>query len=107
NRPERSRVKRMRRTAALLTLAGLVTAAAPVARGADAPPAHGTAHLEGQILRSDAKTPVENAVVRACYLENGTSVVSPATGPKGAFDLEGLPAGYADMVVETPDGVFV
>jgi hypothetical protein len=67
----------------------------------------GTGRLEGRVLRSDGKTPVSNAVVRACYLEGERVLASAPTGSRGQYQLGSLPPGYADLLVETPEGVFL
>jgi len=86
----------------------MLALAVSLAPAQDTPPApKGSARFEGRVLRSDGKTPIENAVIRACYLEDGRSYSSNPTGAKGQFSIGDLPSGYADVAVETPQGVFV
>jgi hypothetical protein len=102
-------VETTNRIAARATAAALILAlAVSLVPAQDVPPpAKGSARFEGRVLRSDGKTPVETAVIRACYLEDGRSYSSNPTGPKGQFSIGELPSGYADVVVETPQGIFV
>lgn len=98
-----------RRSASALLLASVwlrMHAAEPAPAEPPAPLA-GTGRLEGRVLESDGKTPVPNAVVRACYLEGERVLASAPSGPRGQYRLESLPPGYADLVVETSEGVFV
>lgn len=121
--PTRSSLESQRRTPARITAALLIVAlglplsfaaeppapaAAPATPVKEPPvPTKGTARIQGRIFRSDGKTAVEGAVVRACYLQNSASLPSERTGAKGDFSIAGLPSGYADIAIETPDGVFI
>jgi hypothetical protein len=89
----------------LLVIALLIALAAPVVAATPAP--QGKSSLDGRVLASDGKTPVAGATVRACYLEGGTSAAGSPSNAKGAFRLEGLNFGFADLTIETADGLFV
>ena len=65
----------------------------------------GTSRIEGKVLAG--RTPVEGAVVRACYLEGERAYASSATGPGGEYEIVDLPPGYADLTVETREGFFL
>jgi hypothetical protein len=106
----------MRRQLATALVLTLVVPMAP-ARAQTPPPAAeaqvavpvapaGQASLEGRILRSDGKTPVEGAIVRACFLDTDQVVSSGPSDKKGEYVLVGLPEGFADLTIETADGAF-
>ena len=64
------------------------------------------AQIHGKVYRSDGKTEIAGAVVSAYILETGQVVAAAPTGSSGEFDLSGLPFGYADLYVETSEGMF-
>lgn len=66
-----------------------------------------TARLSGKIFAADGKTPVEGAVVRLHFLDGDRVVESPGTDDDGEFEIEGLPHGYADLVVASGEDLFV
>lgn len=83
--------------------------AAPAAfarRDAEEPAPPAGAEVRGKVYRSDGKTEVEGAVVSAYILETGQVVAAPPTGANGEFALTALPFGYADLYVETSEGMF-
>jgi len=63
------------------------------------------AEIRGKIYRSDGKTAVSGAVVSVYVLDTGNVITSPPTGDNGEFVLTGLPYGYADLYVETAEGM--
>lgn len=66
-----------------------------------------TARLAGKVFAADGETPVEGAVVRVHFLEGDRVVESPGTDGDGEFEIEGLPHGYADLVVASGGDLFV
>jgi hypothetical protein len=64
------------------------------------------AEIRGKVYRSDGKTAVSGAVVSAYILESGQVIPSQPTSGNGEFALTGLPFGYADLYVETSEGMF-
>ena len=92
---------------ASLALVELEPAAAFAAKKKDADESAPVgAEIHGKVYRSDGKTAVSGAVVSAYVLESGQVVAAPPTGNNGEFNLTGIPYGYADLYVETPDGMF-
>ncbi len=63
--------------------------------------------IEGKVLRSNGNTPMAGAIVSAFHLDTGKVYTSKPSDPSGEFEVEGLPYGYVDLSVETPEGVFV
>ena len=90
--------------ATLAILEAVPTAAFAKKDPAEAAPAG--AEIHGKVHRSDGKTDVSGAVVSAYVLETGQVIASQPTGANGEFDLVGLPFGYADLYVETSEGMF-
>lgn len=64
------------------------------------------AEIRGKVYRSNGKTAVSGAVVSVYLLDTGNVIAAPPTGGNGEFALVGLPYGYADLYVETADGMF-
>lgn len=62
--------------------------------------------LEGRILRPDGK-PIRDAVVVVRSLDGDVSWSSAGSDSRGRFRLEGLPYGWADLVVKTDRGEFL
>jgi hypothetical protein len=62
--------------------------------------------LSGRILDATGQ-PVSGARVLAYHLSSEEVFDSGATDPKGAYDITGLPYGYFDVAVETPQGLYV
>ncbi len=94
----------------LLLAIGLQPALAQNAPADDDPPddtAAGTGLIKGKVFMTDAKNPVEGAIVHAYHLGSQQVFSSGPTDDKGRYEMGGLPFGYADLFVETPDGVFV
>jgi len=63
-------------------------------------------NLSGRILDA-AGQPVSGARVLAYHLSSEEVFDSGATDTKGAYAIAGLPYGYFDVAVETPQGLFV
>jgi len=66
----------------------------------------GGSQLEGQVFGPDGK-PVRGAVVVVRALEGTTSWVSLPSDRRGRFTLQGLPYGWADLIVTTEKGDFL
>ena len=67
----------------------------------------GTGLIRGRVFMTDDKTPLEGAIVHAYHLGSQKVFASAPSDAKGRYELGSLPFGYADLFVETPDGVFV
>jgi hypothetical protein len=59
------------------------------------------------VLAHDGRTPVAGAVVHVSHLRTAQTLAASPTDAKGHFALTGIPYGYLDVVVETPEGGFV
>jgi len=95
----------LRRTTALpVCLALLIFSAqlAPLRAAAD----QTGSNLSGRIL-SEAGAPVTGATVLAYHLSSEKVFRSGATDAKGGYEVAGLPYGYFDVAVETPQGLYV
>lgn len=92
-----------------VALAVLLTATPPMhAQQAEEPlPSEGRGSLQGEVLAHDGKTPVVGAVVRVSHLRTAQMLAAAPTDARGHFALTGIPYGYLDLVVETPEGGFV
>ena len=66
----------------------------------------GGSRLDGQVLGPDGK-PVQGAVVAVRSLEGGSKWVSTPSDRRGRFYLQGLPYGWADLIVTTEKGDFL
>jgi len=86
-------------------LVACLTAAPVAAQGSD--PADGTSALGGKVVSADGKAPVEGATVLAYHLSSEALFSSAPTNAKGDYTINGLPYGYFDLAVDTPDGLFV
>lgn len=63
-------------------------------------------NLSGRIL-SEAGAPVTGVTVLAYHLSSERVYRSGATDAKGGYEIGGLPYGYFDVAVETPQGLYV
>lgn len=87
-----------------LAISGFPAFAADGETGGETP---GTATLSGRIFEADKVTPIAGAVVRAVRGDGAQVYSSLPTDEKGNYDLNFLPPGTYDLVVELPDGVFI
>jgi hypothetical protein len=78
-----------------------VTAAPP------APESSGSSSIIGKVTKGDPKKPVVNATVVMYHLSTAQIFRSAATMSTGKFEITGLPHGYYDVAIETPEGLFV
>ena len=62
--------------------------------------------LEGRVVGPDGK-PVRDAVVSVRSLDGDAKWASEPSDRRGQFRLRGLPYGWADLVVTTPNGEFL
>ncbi len=89
-----------------LVAPGLILAAGTgAAVGAEA--AAGRGKVKAKILAVDGKTPIVGATVRAFHLDSGKVFASLPTGKDGECEISGVPYGYLDLSIETPEGTFV
>jgi len=63
--------------------------------------------IVGKVLAANRKTPVEGATVLAYHLSSEQIFRSSPTTSKARYEIPGLPYGYFDIAVETPEGLFV
>lgn len=75
-------------------------------RAAKEPKSTAGSRLEGRVLGPDGK-PARRAVVVVRPLESDVSWSSPPSDSRGRFHLQGLPYGWADLVVTTEKGEFL
>ena len=85
---------------------GLIRAAGTGA-GAGTEATAGSGKVKAKILAVDGKTPVAGATVRAFHLDSGKIFTSLPTGKNGECEISGVPFGYLDLAIETPEGTFV
>jgi hypothetical protein len=100
----------LRRSALLagVVIAALILAPLPVlAEETGQPEETNTAKIMGKLITGEKKTPVVGATVLAYHLSLAQLFRSQPTGENGKFVIEGLPHGYFDMAVDSPDGVYV
>lgn len=67
----------------------------------------GLSELKGKIFKSDGKTSISGATVKAYHIASGKIYNSKPSDASGSYELTRLPYGYYDIAVETPDGLFV
>jgi hypothetical protein len=70
------------------------------------PDAQGTSKIVGKVLDAKGER-VRDARVLAYHLSSERLFSSQPSGGKGEYEITGLPYGYFDLAVETPDGLFV
>jgi carboxypeptidase family protein len=92
------------RLVAGLAILSLVLATGPAPLVAAAAPG---ASIAGRVFLSDARTPVREAVVKAFNRDSEKTFESPATGPDGAYALDGLEPGEYDLGISTGSGLFL
>lgn len=66
-----------------------------------------SAKIVGTIFGSDGKSKISGAKVHAYHLSTEATFTSAPTGNDGKYEITGLPYGYFDLAVETPNGIFV
>ena len=66
---------------------------------------HGSVH--GSLYEPDEKGPLADAKVTAINVRTGKQYTSNVTTHNGNYDINGLPAGTYDIVIEVAGGVFV
>jgi len=65
-----------------------------------------TGRIEGKVLDSASGKGTAGARVFAYHLDTGVVFSAPPTDERGRYRIEGLPIGWFDLYVETPDGLF-
>ena len=88
---------------ALIVPGPVLVAAAEESAGAGAA---GTARLLGDVTDPNGK-PAPGCTVLAYHLSSAQTFSSSPTDSGGHFELTGLPYGYFDVAVKSPDGLFV
>jgi len=101
-----------RALSAVTVLAVLIPTVALGQENAEDPAAVGdsvprTGLLEGRVLDSESGKGTPGAQVFAHHLDTGMVFSAPPTDERGRYRIEGLPIGWFDLYVETPDGLFV
>lgn len=67
----------------------------------------GNSRILGKITQPDGKTAVPDATVVAYHLSSKQFFSSAPSDAKGGYTIADLPAGYYDLAVRTPQGLFV
>ncbi len=67
----------------------------------------GTASIVGKVLAADGKSAARQVRVLAYHLSSERTFTSEPSNRKGEVQITGLPFGYYDLAVETPEGLFV
>lgn len=101
-----------RALSALTALVVLVPPPAPAQENAEDPATVGdsvprTGRLEGRVVDSESGKGAPGALVFVYHLDTGAVFSAPPTDGRGRYRIEGLPIGWLDLYVQTPDGLFV
>jgi len=72
-----------------------------------APAETGHGSIRGTIYQTDESTRLAGAKVTAINVRTGSQYASRVTSDNGDFEVEGLPAGTYDLVIEVGGNVFV
>lgn len=91
---------------AILLLLIFATGGTPRAAKKD-PLAIPPASVKGRVFQADGKSALAGVRVRSFDLSAESEGPSAVTDGKGRFEIGGLPHGYFDLAVETPEGLFV
>ena len=67
----------------------------------------GRGSIHGTLYEPDEKAPLADAKVTAINVKTGKQYTSNVTTQNGNYDINGLPAGTYDVVIEVAGGVFV
>ena len=78
---------------------------ARAAQGAGEETGHGSIH--GTVYQADEKESLAGAKVTAINVRTGKQYTSEATGKSGNYDINGLPGGTYDLVIEIEGKLFV
>jgi len=65
----------------------------------------GTSKIKGKILSPEDRDRIRGARVLAFHLSSAQTFASEPIA-RGGFEIRGLPYGYYDLAVETPDGLY-
>ncbi len=66
-----------------------------------------TGRARGKVLDSTTGKGVPGVVVFSYHLDTGTVFSSEETGDKGRYRIDGLPLGWHDLYIESPEGLFL
>jgi hypothetical protein len=69
--------------------------------------AAGNVVLEGKVLSADTGETLANARVYAVHLDTKQVFLSAPSSSSGDYQITGLPFGYYDLAVETPEGLYL
>ena len=95
-----------RRLLAVTVTAALLSTPALAAKSKEPKPPKGSRIL-GQVRSADGKSAAAGVVVEVRPLDGGTVHRSKPTDKRGRFSLEGLPYGWAELVVTGEGGSFL
>jgi len=90
-----------------LCLALVPALTVPLAAQAGGEPETGHGSIHGTIYQSDEKSSLAGAKVTAINVRTGARYASGVTTDNGNFDINGLPAGTYDVVIEVDGSLFV
>jgi len=65
------------------------------------------AEIGGTVVGADGLTAIAGATVKAAHVASQKVYTSSSTPKNGSYVLSGLPEGWYDVAVETPNGLFV
>ena len=101
----RTKFERVRRYAVILLIAGMVLG--PQTTWTLAAGTAGNVVLRGKVGSAETGQPIAGARVYAVHLDTKQVFTSAITNAKGEYQITGLPFGYYDIAVETPDGLYL
>ncbi len=101
----RTKFERVRRYAVILLIAGMVLG--PQTTWTLAAGTAGNVVLRGKVGSAETGQPIAGARVYAVHLDTKQVFTSAITNAKGEYQITGLPFGYYDLAVETPDGLYL
>jgi hypothetical protein len=90
-----------------ICLASLPALTVAVAAQAAGEPETGHGSIHGTIYQSDEKGPLAGGKVTAINVRTGAKYTSEVTTDNGNYDINGLPAGTYDVVIEVAGSIFV
>jgi hypothetical protein len=91
----------------LAVAVAVAMAVGPQIGGAFAAGPVGNVVVRGFVASADKATPISGARVYAVHLDTKQVFTSAPSAGDGAYQITGLPFGYYDLAVETPDGLFL
>lgn len=100
----RSQPGQLHRLSAVLVIAGMVLGLS--ARSASAAGPAGNVVIRGTVAGL-AGNEIAGVRVYAVHLDTKQVFTSAPSGPRGEYQITGLPFGYYDLAVETPEGLYL